>query len=279
MSQHDLFHGTADYYARYRPPYPTQLLDWVRAEARVSGTGELLDLGCGTGEVAIPLSPHFQRVTAVDQEPDMIARAEVKAGERGIRNIRWLVGAAEQVDVPPGSMELVTIGSAFHWMDRPLVARRAREWLVPGGDLAVLGGTSLWTGTAAWQPIVIRVLRRWLGDQRRAGSGTFARPAERHEAVLEAQRYAPLRQTTVTSTHTWTLDAVVGYLYSTSFAARPLLGERTAAFEEDLRAELLRFDPGGTYQEDITYHAIVARPGPLEATSADPAEGRAGGTR
>lgn len=76
-----------------------------------------------------------------------------------------------------------------------------------------------------------------------------------------------------------TLDAVVGYLYSTSFAARPLLGERATGFEEDLRAELLRFDPAGTYPEDITYQAIVARPSPVDAAPAAAEEGRAGGAR
>lgn len=260
MTQQDLFRGTADYYARYRPPYPPQLLDWVLAEADPNGAGELLDLGCGTGEVAIPLSRHFLRVTAVDQEPEMIARAEAKASEMGVHNVRWLVGTAEELDIAAASVDLVAVGSAFHWMDRPLVARRAADWLTTGGTLALLGGTSPWTGTAPWQPRVVRVLHRWLGEQRRAGSGTFARPAERHEAVLEAAGYAPIRQLSVTTTQTWTLDTIVGYLYSTSFAARPLLGDRAAGFEEDLRSELLRFDPSGIYREDITYQAIAARP-------------------
>jgi hypothetical protein len=47
----DLYQGTAQYNDRYRVPYPASLLDDLVARAGVSGTGRLLDIACGTGDL------------------------------------------------------------------------------------------------------------------------------------------------------------------------------------------------------------------------------------
>ena len=49
-----LFAGTAEYYARFRPPYPPALLDAIIDRFRLDESGRLLDLGCGTGEITVP---------------------------------------------------------------------------------------------------------------------------------------------------------------------------------------------------------------------------------
>ena len=64
--------GTAGYYDRYRPRYPAGLMRRLVDEAGVTGGGRLLDLACGTGQVALGLSSYFEEVWAVDQEADMV---------------------------------------------------------------------------------------------------------------------------------------------------------------------------------------------------------------
>lgn len=48
----DLFQGTAGYYDRYRPLYPEAMLTDLVQRAGVSQRGRLLDLACGTGQLA-----------------------------------------------------------------------------------------------------------------------------------------------------------------------------------------------------------------------------------
>jgi predicted RNA methylase len=57
-SQHDptLFQGTARYYVRYRTPYPAGFFTHLRQVFQLDGSGHALDLGCGTGQLALPLS-------------------------------------------------------------------------------------------------------------------------------------------------------------------------------------------------------------------------------
>lgn len=50
-----LFEGTAWHYARYRPGYPEVFFDDLIRRFGLDGTGRLLDLGCGTGQLTVPL--------------------------------------------------------------------------------------------------------------------------------------------------------------------------------------------------------------------------------
>ena len=61
----DLFLGVAEYYQRYRVPYLQEVFDWIVNEYRLDGCGRLLDGGCGTGQVALPLSRWFDEVIAI----------------------------------------------------------------------------------------------------------------------------------------------------------------------------------------------------------------------
>lgn len=69
----DLFRGVAPYYDAFRPPYPPEMLEELLGRVPISGAGRLLDLACGTGQIALPLADRFVEVWAVDQEEDSIA--------------------------------------------------------------------------------------------------------------------------------------------------------------------------------------------------------------
>jgi SAM-dependent methyltransferase len=261
MSPPDLYLGAADYYARYRPPYPEELLETLRDEAGVDGSGRLLDLGCGTGEIAVPMSPHFDEVWAVDQQPEMIELGRERAARSGASNIRWILRTAETVEAASRSFQLITVGAAFHWMDRELIGNRALEWLEPGRCMAVVGSNSPWTGEAEWQALAVDVIRRWLGEERRAGAGTFRKPSRPHEEILRAQGFEDVEQHEFLSPYVWTLDSFIGYLYSTSFASRSVLANSGDEFEADMRGTLLAYDARGLYEESIHFYYIRARKG------------------
>ncbi|MGH9173431.1 MAG: class I SAM-dependent methyltransferase, partial [Vicinamibacterales bacterium] len=62
----DLFKGTASYYARYRPGYPAEFFAAVVEHFGLDGAGRLLDLGCGTGQLLIPLAPFVEAAIGMD---------------------------------------------------------------------------------------------------------------------------------------------------------------------------------------------------------------------
>ncbi|MFD7797461.1 hypothetical protein [Streptomyces sp. NPDC059759] len=77
--QPDLYRGTAGYYDRFRPPYPAMMLTDLSRRTSPSGHGRLLDLACGTGQLAFPLRDRFPDIWAVDAEMDMARAIRVKA--------------------------------------------------------------------------------------------------------------------------------------------------------------------------------------------------------
>jgi SAM-dependent methyltransferase len=97
----DAFAGTANYYAKYRVPYPKALLDDLIRRAGVKTGANLLDLACGPGRVSIPLASSFVSVLAVDIEPEMIETGKQIASGQGLHHIRWLVGRAEDLEIEP----------------------------------------------------------------------------------------------------------------------------------------------------------------------------------
>src|SRR5262245_3965122 len=138
-----LFEGTARYYARYRPPYPAELFASLSSDFGLGDGGTILDLGCGTGQLALPLSRTGGTVWALDPDPDMIAegvRAQA-AGEHG--NIRWVLGRGEDIaSMGLPAVRLCTMGASFHWMDRDLVLTALDGIIEPGGGLALVSGSA-----------------------------------------------------------------------------------------------------------------------------------------
>ena len=59
--------------------------------------------------------------------------------------------------------------------------------------------------------------------------------------------------------HDWTVDALVGLVYSTSFLNPRALGAHAAAFEHDLRARLLDCEPHGVFRETTSFRYELAR--------------------
>ena len=252
----DLFRGTASYYDRFRLPYPEVLIEDLCHRASVSGTGRLLDLACGPGTVTFALCDRFAEVWAVDREPEAVDFAARKAAARGVRNVRWTAGRAEDVDAGE-VFKLVTIGTAFHRLDRPRIADLARGWLRSSGHLALLWSSTPLDGTAPWQEDLAAIVVDWV---RRSGAADRV-PADLdehlarrpHAAVLEDAGFVSMERYEFEEINHWTVAALTGFVYSTSLLPRAVLGDRAGDFEADLRAQLLAIEPSGTFRAQTSF--------------------------
>ncbi|HEY8600660.1 MAG TPA: class I SAM-dependent methyltransferase [Thermomicrobiales bacterium] len=251
----DLFAGAAHYYARYRLPYPAALFDLLVERFGLDGASRVLDLGTGTGQLAIPLAARCGEVVALDISAEMIAEGVRSASKAGATTVRWSVMAAEDLPTTLGLFQLVTIGAAFHWMDRDAVLARVREVLTANGGIALAGMETIWGAPEPWAQAVTATVRRWLGDERRAGAGVHrATRASAHRPfgeILADAGFVGIETGEYRYTHHWDLDHICGYLYSTSYCRPDLLAERRLDFEADLRQTLLALDPAGDYPQEL----------------------------
>jgi SAM-dependent methyltransferase len=117
-----------------RPPYPKQVIQQLAALA-VDEPRHVLDIGCGTGDLARRLAPLVDRVDAVDFSAAMLERGAGLADSRAA-NLRWIEGAVEDVPLA-GPYALVTAGESLHWMAWDVVLPRLAPLLTRHGALAI----------------------------------------------------------------------------------------------------------------------------------------------
>lgn len=126
--------GVVDAY-HLRTPYPSGLGPCLLRLMRPPG-GKILELGCGTGEIARTLAPHSERLDAIDISAPMLARAATLPGGDDPR-ICWIHGSAEDAPLDP-PYALAVAGDALHWMNWETVLPRVRAALAPGAVLAIV---------------------------------------------------------------------------------------------------------------------------------------------
>ncbi|MFE2595780.1 class I SAM-dependent methyltransferase [Streptomyces sp. NPDC059396] len=256
----ELFASTAPYYARFRPGYTPEFYDLLTERFGLDGTQRVLDLGTGTGVLALPLARLVGHVTALDPEPGMLDEARKLAAEQGITNVDWRQGDSTTLSAMNIDPVLLTVmGAAFHWMDRDQTLRDLDHLTLPGGAVVLAsGGAPGDIEPAPWLEIINQVRTRYLGPQRRAGSGTYAHPTERHQDVLARSPFPHVETAHWDRTVTRTLDQVVGLQFSYSYSSPAQLGPHKDAFENELRQALTDFSPEGRFEELIRTEAIIA---------------------
>lgn len=261
-----LFAGAAAYYGRGRVPDPPGLERTLARALELDGTGRLLDVGCGPGTLALRLSGLFAEVVGVDPDPEMLAEAERGARVSGAgggagtgTRTRWVRARAEQLPLDLGSFDVATFGRSFHWMDRDLVAATVRGMLAPGGAFVQVADQKSEVRRTAGLPHpgmpedeISALVREYLGRERRAGRGVLAHGTPGDEAaVLARAGYQGPERLIVPGGRPLerSQDDVVAAVYSVSYSAPHLFGERLAEFDEDLRALLRRTSPTGLFSE------------------------------
>ncbi len=245
-------------YTAFRPPYPQELIDALVSEFHLDKKGRLLDLGCGSGQITFPLAPFFEYAIALDVDPLMIQEALLQVQKGHIESIEWHVKHAEDISQAiEGAIRLVTIATAFHWMDRPVVLQKCYKLLQENGGIAIVNAKSWWDSSSTdWQQDIIILIKKYLGPERRDKSPAKTFKISHEELLINAQ-FKKVRNLTITAPYEWTADSILGYLFSTAYCAPSLFGSELKDFEADVRALLLTRSALGIFHEDLPFYLLV----------------------
>jgi ubiquinone/menaquinone biosynthesis C-methylase UbiE len=248
----DLFKGAALYYSLYRPLYSASLIRFLITRFNLDGSGQILDLGCGDGRLALRFSDWFEKIVGVDMEPEMIQVAQNLSREYRVENAEWFIGDIEKFKSQShDEFRLVTIAKAFHWMDRPVVIDRLHEMISDGGGIAIIDNFSSNGVLLPWQMKVKEVINHWYGNERRAGNTTYTHPEITHQEIIANSKFVLEVHQMPPYAQYWTIETIIGNHYSTSFGSKRFLGENVNLFEEHLKEELLALEPTGLFSEEI----------------------------
>jgi len=253
-----LFAGTGWYYARYRPGYPGAFVDDVVQRFQLDGTGRLLDLGCGSGQLTIPLAGQVAEAVGADPAVDMLAEAARRAEAAEVTTITWVVGGSRDLPGELGRFRLVTMGRSFHWMDRDQVLAALAGMVEDRGGIVIANDGCLMRPVTAWQRAVQEVQQRFVGPVTEPAGGRAATAREPNELVLARSAFRQVDRRVYEFERQWTVEQVIGFLYSTSVPLRRLLDDRRARFERTVADAMRAVDQGGRFIEPVALEALIA---------------------
>lgn len=250
------FAGTAQFYDRFRAPYARAAFDFIVEAYDLREDVRVLDLGCGPGTIAIPLSYAVAEVVAVDPDADMIAEGRRLAASRGRQNVQWLQSSAEDIAPGAGPFRVTTIGQAFHWMDRDEVLRKLAILIADGGGLALVNAGKR-RPQESWEAAANQIVAKFLGPRTRHPKSNPQEP-EHEPALRRSECFSTFTAREFPGTIRRDINSIIGCVYSISSSARPLFGDNAKAFEAELSQTLLSLNPAGVFNEHVETEVIIA---------------------
>jgi ubiquinone/menaquinone biosynthesis C-methylase UbiE len=255
----ELFSGTYEYYAKYRPGIPEEVISIIVKYFGIKPSDRILDIGCGTGQVVLAMEGKCGEMVCLDSDLKMLEQAKKATKDSEIKLV-WINRGSQdlrKIKKNQGTFKIATICRAFHWMDREQVLRDLNDLIDEEGGIAIFGDGSFWTGQEDWQQIVKKVVQKYLGEERRAGKNTFKESSERWENIVRRSPFRFVKIQDVAIVRYWNVESIIGYLFSTSFAAPHLFGDQLHRFKQEVETTLLTLNPKGVFQENAVWSMVL----------------------
>ncbi|CAF3738440.1 unnamed protein product [Rotaria socialis] len=141
---HHLYDGEdhTSKYRLHRPSYPKELFEHItdyyfHGKRKNEKIPLSLDIGCGSGQATVDLSPFCERIIGIDVSTDQLAHAISKD------NVEYRCNTGEDLSfLQSNSIDLITAATALHWLDVETFLEEAKRVLKPH-----TGVLAIWTYT------------------------------------------------------------------------------------------------------------------------------------
>jgi SAM-dependent methyltransferase len=130
------FSDRVQFYIKYRPKYPKEILNFFKREFKLSIRHKIADIGSGTGFLSRLFLQNGNVVYGVEPNREMREAAEKLL--RQYPNFKSIDGSAEFTDLESGSVDFITAAQAFHWFDIKLSRSEFKRILKSKGWVVLL---------------------------------------------------------------------------------------------------------------------------------------------
>jgi SAM-dependent methyltransferase len=129
------FSNRVDNYIKYRPSYPKEIISFLEDELALQKEMRVADIGSGTGLFAELFLQKGYKVVCIEPNDEMRKAAELKLAHYKIFSSRG--HSAEKTGLRSHSVNLITVGTAFHWMEPVATKKEFNRILKPGGHIVL----------------------------------------------------------------------------------------------------------------------------------------------
>lgn len=123
-------------YVRYRPSYPSALIDVLRKHCGLKGEHVIADIGSGTGLLSKVFLKNGNRVIGVEPNAEMRAAGDEFLADYA--NFSSVNSSSEATALAAASVDFITAAQAFHWFEPNATRREFARILKPGGWVVVM---------------------------------------------------------------------------------------------------------------------------------------------
>ncbi|HEY9871632.1 MAG TPA: class I SAM-dependent methyltransferase [Candidatus Obscuribacterales bacterium] len=230
------FSGLSDLYARYRPDYPDEAVEFIISHCSLTPDDLIIDVGCGTGISTRVFSRRGLKLIGIEPNADMRERAEAAPVPEGGPAPSYRDGRAEATGLKDGIASLVLCAQSFHWFKPETALQEFHRILKRYGWVALM-----WNErnrhdafTAAYGTVIARLPGAPSVEEPRVRAGY---------RLMESPLFTNAERAVFRNEQLLDQDGLLGRAFSASYAPRdPIEAER---FAEALRSVFLRYQVDG----------------------------------
>lgn len=144
-------------YVRYRPSYPSALIDVLRKDCGLAREHVIADVGSGTGLLSKVFLENGNHVIGVEPNAEMRAAGDEFLAD--YKNFSSVNGSSEATSLESGGVDFITAAQAFHWFEPNATRREFVRILKPAGWVVVMWNDRRISETAfgrAYEDLLVR---------------------------------------------------------------------------------------------------------------------------
>jgi ubiquinone/menaquinone biosynthesis C-methylase UbiE len=220
-------------YAKVRPAYPAAVYDEIVTDLRAVPADLGIDLACGSGQSIDGLKRIAKKIIGVDIGPNLLNEARKRHPD-----VTFVQASGEAPGLDPEIADLVTIATAFYWMDRAKVIENVSSLLKPQGVFAVYKYDFPWLLDPRNSIVERHLAEKW-DPYRSPRLKKFDQDTP--DLIAASRRFEKVRQHTIQNRVPMSVRPYVDFMASTSYVSKFIAEEvGNDRYLEDFAEELRR---------------------------------------
>lgn len=130
----EVFNQAADYYDKFRPTYPKDIIQSFIDQAKLTRGARLLEVGAGSGKATELFTNKGFEILCIDPGADLVHIGNSRFEDE---NFKFVTARFEEYTTVPNFYDAIFSAQAFHWIPQPIGYQKCALALKDRGYLAL----------------------------------------------------------------------------------------------------------------------------------------------